>query len=432
MGEYGIDHNSTPYNGAYYEQSAPQAPPPPPTALKKSDSSDKSKPIEIDIESAISRTIVEQIAESRSFGTSVLQGVKKFVVPIGTILDIISSFFRVLTLGFLIALPELYNTIFYPKPDESPVWHYAILITSMVGVALGIPVALFAAVYSLVTIKQKQEAAMHIKSRKLKNERIKYFKGKIRGAWGYISVAFFCLAITSVPFVLSRSDLVPQFIIQLLAEIIFILVPAISAIVTMITEREAGADPQERSAQLGITVALYNAMSAGFRLAHGQGTYKDSAAMRSTIDGDISASIDAGVKEEPDIKYLTLAEIAEKLGRSPAKDDPFRRTLSNIVSAAYKRGTYAIVKHPIKGYLVPESAYIPLFDKYTYDRPTTTSKVTPFKVVPPTKSKGNTATIEEQPGIFVKAWRALFGTGTPPIPEEKEESTPPPDLVVNG
>ena len=404
MPEYEIDMDepSSPY------QSTLLAPPPPPPPKKeKQNPSD----VSFDIEKAISGIIIEQIHQNKSFGTSVLQGVKRYIVPIGTMLDIVSSFFRVLTLGFLIALPELYSAIFYPIQWYDYIIHYVILITSMIGVALGIPVALFSAVYSLVTINSKLEASMHIKSKKIKNERIGFFTKRIKVAWGYILIAFFCLVLTSVPYVLAQNKDIPEFIKHIIAEIIFILVPAIAGIITMITERESGADIQERSAQVGSAIAMYNTLEAGKRLANGVGTYRDSAAIRGSVDGDISPSLEAGVMEEPDITYMSLSEIAERLGKPSAKTDPFRRTLNNIVSPGWRSGKYGIIKHPTKGYLVPETQFLALFDKYTHDRTIQTTVTERPKVVPFKPKKTSTP---KKPGVLRRLYDLFMAPGETP------------------
>lgn len=417
MSEHEIAHDSQPYGGkaqysSPYRPGASQ-PPPPPTVVRPESPPTMirtGKPINIDIEGAIAKSVTDYVEDSKSFGTSLLRGIRHFVVPMATVLDLTSAVLRFLTLSFLLLLPETYNAIFYPPVGDGRLCaaHYIIFVISVLGIAVGVPVALFSSVFSLVTLHTRRESVFTMTSRKARNERMKYFKMKMRTAWGYIMVAFLAGAFISVPYFTSQDTNFPATLRQVLSEVSFITVPLICTIVTMLTERETTADMVEGGSQIGTGIGMYTIFEAGRRLAQGVGRHVDAAAIRNAMNGDIGGAIEAGVAELPGVSFLTLSDIAEMLGCNPAKDDPFRRTLNNIVGAAYRRGTYGIKKDPIKGYMVPDEHFAELFKKYTYNRPPTPTNVVALKKVKTTTTKS-----KKQEGLIVRLWHALVG-GTAP------------------
>lgn len=309
---------------------------------------------------AIEQDAAAHIRDEHSFGTSVLAWLKRFLVPVGTIMDITSASLRFLTLGFLLVLPDLYNLIFSP-PAGSVLWgivHYVVLGSSIAGIALGVPVALFSSVFSLVNLMQKAEAVHYITDKRMKKDRRLFFEQKIKYAWRYIAAAFFAGVAISIPFFLPGST---GMVKQIISEAVFIIVPFVCSAVTIITERESGSDIQERSANLGGNVALYSVFGAGKRLAVGHGTMRDVASVNHAMNGNLRGAMEASVDDPGDVQYLTLAQIAALLHLDTDKGSADRRRLSNIARQAFDTGRYGIRKDPKRGYLIPDDKYHRLF-----------------------------------------------------------------------
>jgi hypothetical protein len=259
----------------------------------------------------------------------------------------------------MVTMPTFYTFYAQPTSPTGYALQAVIEVIGGAGLCLGVPVALFCSIHAMRNTREQIKIARKItrKSQEYKTAQLKALAEDLRGNWLYIGAAFVASTLMGLPIVLVNLDPLTK---QHITEFAYLIAPTIAVIVTQSTEAEAAEDASTLVKDVATDVMVAHVAKIGTKLATADATMQDTLAVEHALNGDLVGSLKAQIKAKDGVTYFTITEICKKCGKSPSKDEKFRRRITGIVGKAYQAGKHEIIMVG-NTYKIPAEAFGPLF-----------------------------------------------------------------------